>query len=186
MGVLTSTPPYAPLNTAGTLTPKPQGSYPSNGWWVVRDANGALGLVKGSTPGANAVHSQYVGAANTINDLATHLGTQLSDALGASGANPQQQADLITQLDVAAGKFPKTARIFVARTVKPGTNGGVTATDASGNPISTTPSGDAANAGISMPGVSGLTGVAIRVLEAVGGILLLVIGLRALLGGGFA
>lgn len=160
------------------------------GWYLFQLTDGSIALQRvaagGQSP-ANMRRSVYIGpAALSLVDLGAQHGTALSNGLAEVGANGTQQQALITQLDVAAGKFPNTARILITKAVKPGTNRGVTATDAKGNPISTTPSGDAADAGINVPTPSAgnLTGIAIRVLEAVGGVLLLVIGLRALLGGG--
>ena len=157
------------------------------GWYLFQLADGAVALERiapgGQSP-ANMKRSVYVGPASlSLVDLSAQHATALSNGLAEVGATAAQQSALITQLDVAAGKAARTARIWVAGSIKPGDTGKVKATDAKGKPVSTTPSGDAASAGINLPGLGGLGGVAIRVLEAVGGILLLVIGLRALLGG---
>jgi hypothetical protein len=153
-----------------------------NNWWLVKQADGSLLLLKAAVPGSG--RSMYLGTASSLNDLQTRLGTRLSDALGHIGASALQQSTLISVLDTAAGKNSSTTRITVAARPVPGTNTGATATDASGNPVSTVPSGDAAPAGLSLSlGLSGWGAFAVRVLEALAGAALILLGLQALTGG---
>lgn len=176
------------------LTTLPQFAYPSNGWWVVRNTDGSIGLVKGNNPGSGAITSVYVGAANSVNALASNLGTKLSNAIGQIGATATQQATLISVIDTSAGKNSTAARITVAANPAPGTNTGATAADAQGNPISTVPSGDAAAAGIGVP--TGVLGAVtqiwaalsnpqtwLRALEILGAAVAIYLGVRGLAGG---
>jgi hypothetical protein len=151
-------------------------------WWLVKQADGSLELVKATVPPAG--RSMFIGAASSLNDLQTHLGGKLTHALGTIGASALQQSTLISVLDTAAGKNASTTRITVAANPVPGTNTGATANDANGNPVSTVPSGDAAAAGLSLDlGLSGWGAFAIRALEGLAGAALILLGLQALTGG---
>lgn len=164
-------------------------SAPANGWWAVRNSDGTAGIVKGSTPGAQSVAAVYIGAANSINELATKFGTKLSNAIGSIGASGAQQATLIGDIDTAAGKNPSTAKIFAPASSPPGTN--ATATDASGNPVSSVPSGDATAAGVNLSFLNDLGSIWgalsnpsnwLRGLEILGAVVAIYLGLRSLTG----
>lgn len=161
-------------------------SAPSNGWWAVRNSDGSVGIVKGSTPGAQSLASAYIGAANSINELATKLGTKLSNAIGSVGATAGQQTSLISQIDQGAGKNSAATHIFVSTQTTPGTN------NASSN-VSTALTGDAADAGVNLPNpVAGVLGGIwtaltnpsnwLRGLEILGAVVAIYLGLRSLTG----
>lgn len=169
-----------------TLTPRPQFSYPTNGWWAVKNSDGSIGVIKGNNPGANSVTAVYIGAANNLNDLATKLGTKLSNAIGSIGATPGQQTGLISQIDAGAGKNPNADHIFISTHTAPGTN------NATSN-VPTTLTGDAAAAGINVPdpvaGVLGSIWTALtnpsnwlRGLEILGAVVAIYLGLKSLTG----
>lgn len=166
-------------------------SAPSNGWWAVRNSDGSAGIVKGSTPGAQSLTAVYIGAANSINELSTKLGTKLSNAIGSIGASANQQTVLISSIDTAAGKNSNVVKIFAPASSPPGTNG--IATDANGNPVSDVPSGDAApvgpNVGLSFLGdldsiwaALSNPGNWLRALEILGAVVAIYLGLRSLTG----
>lgn len=176
------------------LTPKPQSAYPSNGWWMARDTNGAIVLTKGNNPGNDAVSSVYIGAADSIADLETNFSTGLAKALGSVGGNGQQQAALITEIDHAAGLNSATARIVVQRGIKAGSDSDVTATDAKGNPVSTATTSEADSAGIPTPSIDPGAELAtiwaalsnpsnwLRALELLGGVVLVYLALKSVTG----
>lgn len=162
-------------------------------WWAVRLANGTVGLARGSSSptmvgGSRAVAAEPIAHASSLVDLMTHDSATAIRALVNLGANARQQAAIIAQTDVGAGQSSTVASVFVTSAGRPA------ASTAAGADVSTTPHGDATpinqipspipptagNSHLALPSVGGL---AVRVLEAVGGVLLLVLGLRALLGG---
>lgn len=181
----------APISPAGT-----DRNLSTDVWWAVRLANGAVGLIRGSSSptmvnGSRAVAAQPIAHAASLGDLMTHDSAVAIKALVDLGANVRQQGALTTQLDAGAVQSPSVVSLFVTGAGRP------LASTGAGAPASTTPRGDATpinqipspippsagNSHLSLPSVGGLGSLAVRVLEAVGGVLLLVLGLRALLGG---
>lgn len=195
-GAPTSTPGIAVYNRA-TL----------GGWWLIKLPNGVITLVRqtdigpapwtGRTfdftysllhflgynqsnfPTNGEAQGIYLGKAKNINALAASNGTQISNALAALGATPQQQNTLAGQIDTASGKL--------------GAN--VIAIDPAGHPAadqSTTPSGDAQDVSIKVPNpLSGIDAIVafltdyhtwIRFGEAIAGVILIAMGLRSLTG----
>lgn len=199
----------APVSTPGIAV---NNQSTLGGWWLVKLPNGVITLVRqtdigpanwtgrvfdftysllsylgyttsnfptttASTP--SSATGVYIGKAANVNDLASQFGSAISSALSTLGATPQQQNTLVGQIDAASGKF-NPAVIAVAPKGQPSSN------------KSTTPSGDAAPAGINVPNpLSGLSGLIafltsgsnwIRLGEVLLGALLLLLGLRALTG----
>lgn len=170
------------------LTPLPQASYPSNGWWVVRDTNGAIGIVKGNNPGSGAITSVYVGAANTLSDLTVHFSTQISNALAKVGGTATQQSALIAQLDAGAAQNANPTFIYEGTNVKPGTNAGVS----SNAPTNITSEADPAGIGVSTGVLGAVTQIWqalsnpsnwLRALEILGAAVAIYLGVRGLAGG---
>lgn len=179
------------------------------GWYLFRFTNGAIGLQRVDTAAqapANVTDAAWLASRNlSLPQLLVKYSTTISDALPAIGATAHQQSTLIAQLDAGAGKSAAARWLYIGpdRKAKQATAGQVNAAtvinDVSSNvktkltgdakPVNLIPSPISPNVGnshLSVPGLGGLAGVAVRVLEAVGGVLLLVIALRALLGGGMA
>jgi hypothetical protein len=170
-----------------TLTPRPQFSYPANGWWVVKDTNGAVGLLKGNNPGSNATSSVYIGAADTLSGLVVHFSTAISTAIAKVGASPTQQSALIAQLDSGAAQNGARSFLFEGPDVKPGTNAGVS------SDAPTNISSEAVSAGINVPDpVAGVLGGIwtaltnpsnwLRGLEILGAVVAIYLGIRSLTG----
>lgn len=159
---------------------------PANGWWLVRTGTGDLGVVKGAYPPAGAKYASFIGVADSLAELATKFGAKISGAMGHSGATVAQQTGLLAQLDAGAVEntgSSAAASIMVAPDAKPGANNVVTSRNATGQQVSSKIRSEADPVSLPSFGLGGLGGLAVRVLEAVGAILLLVIGLRALIGG---
>lgn len=174
-----------------TLQPAPGFTAPatssSPGYWLVKRKDGAVGVVHGSIN------------ANTY-PVQLFLGTTLTDAslvaskvIGSIGATAAQQASIAQTFDVGTieqgGKF-----VWIPKDQQPGQTStdpklGQSPSGNSADPTNILPSPISPNAGNESLSqqlgsiFGGLDGIAVRVLEAVGGVLLLVLGLRALLGG---
>jgi hypothetical protein len=75
---------------------------PANAWWMIKMANGSIGLVKGNPP-ANTIQQIYIGTANTFADLENNHAQALGNAQGQIGASSKQLLAFIDQIDHGAG-----------------------------------------------------------------------------------
>lgn len=161
----------------------------AGGWWLFKFRNGAVGLQRlaaGAATPANVTGEQLIAPHNVsllgLSSTPRYIGV-LTTALGRM-ASPKQAAALIAQLDAGAGKASSTHWLYVGSDKAGNGVSANTSTALTGDatPINQIPSPIPPSVGNSHLGVN-VGGLAIRVLEAVGAILLLVLGLRALMGG---
>lgn len=177
-----------------------------SGWYAFKTDQGEVGIVKHGSGAFNLGNGQavtsatYLGTASqTMGQLLSSSGPKVQTALVTLGATPKQTLEFIGQVEGGAPTNPRLGggvggAILNAFGVDPivdgsnptqlnlPTSGNPTAS-AGTNPVPTTLKGSA-DAGPSVTGSLNLGGVAIRVLEAVGAVLLLVFALRAFQSGG--
>lgn len=172
-----------------SLQPVPQFVAPSTsstpGYWLVKRKDGAVGVVHGTVKDGAYPVQLFLGTTLQAASLA------VGQVIGSIGATPAQQSSVAQTFDVGTieqgGKF-----VWIPKTQQPGQTLpglGQSPSGSSADPTNIVPSPISPNAGNESLSqqlgniFGGIDGIAVRVLEAVGGVLLLVLGLQALLGG---
>jgi hypothetical protein len=169
----------------------------SDEWWFVQDLNGAIGLVKGRPP-ANVLAAIPIATAANFQELGNNHAQALANAQAKlaklSGVSESQIQVLVTQLDQGAGAHYTTTNS--------GTYEGLTSlfvgSDADKNAVSsnvgTNLIGDAQQSAPDVSATSALGAISgiwnwlttasnwVRILEYVGGAVLIYMGLKGLTG----
>lgn len=184
------------------------------GWWALKAPNGNIGFVRqtdiGPAPRTKRLfdytysllplfgytqqnfptggQSQAVFLGSDSEFRSGQLGTKISTALATLGATPTQSATLMQSLDVGLFALKGGAAVVAAPNAKPGQTNTAMGQSVSGS--------SAVSAGIDLPVDLPGSGVLdffrklfsaeniIRLLEVIGGVILVAMGLRALTGSG--